>query len=62
MVAEEAWKQLTDIQQRDILSQSQNGKLSDWLELMEEVYDHWNLTLVLLDLYLQSQKSEPAYL
>ncbi len=37
MIAEEALKQLTEIQQRDILSQSLNVRLADWMELMEEV-------------------------
>lgn len=37
MIAEEAYKQLMDISDRDVLSQSQNVRLRDWLELMEEV-------------------------
>ena len=36
-IAEEAYKQLTEILSRDVLSQSLNVRLSDWLELMEEV-------------------------
>ena len=36
-IAEEAYKHLTDILQRDVLSQSMNVRLTDWLELMEEV-------------------------
>ena len=37
MVSEEAYKQLLDIGGRDILSSSQNLRLKDWLELMEEI-------------------------
>ena len=37
MVAEEAYRHLMDIQDRDILSQSLNVRLRDWLELMEEI-------------------------
>ena len=39
MVAEEAYKQLIDLQGKNILSQSQNMRLSDWMELMDEVTD-----------------------
>ncbi|CAH1786333.1 unnamed protein product [Owenia fusiformis] len=37
MVAEEAYNQLVDIRNRDLLSKSQNIKLSDWMELIEEI-------------------------
>ena len=37
MIAEEAYRQLMDIRDRDILSQSLNVRLRDWLELMEEI-------------------------
>ncbi|KAJ8298884.1 hypothetical protein KUTeg_022944 [Tegillarca granosa] len=37
MIAEEAYKQFIMIQQKDILSQSQDGRLKEWLELMEEI-------------------------
>ena len=37
VVAEEAYKQLMDIQTREMLSKSQNVRLRDWMELMEEV-------------------------
>ncbi len=37
-IAEEAYKHLTEILQRDVLSQSLNVRLTDWLELMEEVF------------------------
>ena len=36
-IAEEAYKHLTDILNKDVLSQSMNVRLTDWLELMEEV-------------------------
>ena len=37
MIADEAYKQLMEIQGRDILSQSLDTQLQDWMELMEEV-------------------------
>ena len=37
MIAEEAYKQLIEIQNKDILSKSQDVRLKDWLDLMEEV-------------------------
>ena len=37
MIAEEAYKQLIEIQGRDLLSKSLDVRLRDWLELMEEV-------------------------
>jgi len=37
IIAEEAYKQLIEIQNKDILSQSQDIRLKDWLDLMEEV-------------------------
>lgn len=37
MIAEEAYRQLIEIQQKDILSKSQDVRLKDWLDLMEEV-------------------------
>lgn len=37
MVSEEAYKQLMDIKEREILSKSQDIRLKDWLDLMEEV-------------------------
>ncbi|KAK6191693.1 hypothetical protein SNE40_003312 [Patella caerulea] len=37
MIAEEAYKQLMEIQDRDILTKSQDFRLKDWLELMEEI-------------------------
>ena len=37
MVAEEAYKHITDIQGKDVLSRSQELRLKDWLELLEEV-------------------------
>ncbi|XP_021353306.1 kinesin-like protein KIF27 [Mizuhopecten yessoensis] len=37
MIADEAYKQLMEIQDRDILSQSQDFRLKDWLDLMEEI-------------------------
>ncbi len=37
MVADEAYKQLMEIKDRDVLSKSQDLRLTDWLDLMEEV-------------------------
>ena len=37
MIADEAYKQLMEIQGRGILSRSLDVQLRDWLELMEEV-------------------------
>ena len=37
MIADEAYKQLMEIQGRGILSRSLDVQLKDWLELMEEV-------------------------
>ncbi|XP_013410614.1 kinesin-like protein KIF27 isoform X2 [Lingula anatina] len=45
MIAEEAYRQLTDIQERDILSRSQQFKLRDWLDLMEEIKNRVPSTL-----------------
>ena len=36
-VADEAYRLLTDMRDRGILSQSQTGQLCDWLELVDEV-------------------------
>jgi len=36
-IADEAYRLLTDMRDRDALSQSQAGQLCDWLELVEEV-------------------------
>ena len=47
MIADEAYKHLTDIQQRDILTQSLDGKLGDWLQLMEEVRSNNKLSFLL---------------
>ena len=44
MVGDDAYKQLLDIQTRDILSQSQNVRLRDWLDLMEEVSVRWAIS------------------
>lgn len=46
MIAEEAYKQLMEIQSRDVLTQSMTLRLGDWLELMEEV----RLILIILEL------------
>ncbi|XP_074659817.1 kinesin-like protein KIF27 [Tubulanus polymorphus] len=37
VVAEEAYKQLTDILNRELLSKSQTGRLRDWMDLMDEL-------------------------
>ncbi|CAL1543407.1 unnamed protein product [Lymnaea stagnalis] len=37
MIAEEAYKHILDIQERDIVSKSQNLRLKDWMELLEEI-------------------------
>lgn len=37
MIADEAYKQLSEIKDRDLMSRSQVLRLGDWLELMEEV-------------------------
>jgi len=36
-IADEAYRLLTDLRDRNILSQSQSGQLCDWLELVDEV-------------------------
>lgn len=68
MVAEEAYKQFTDIQDRDILSKSQNFRLKDWLDLMDELEskvpstldkDQWNnQTIMKLQKQLQQCQSD----
>jgi membrane protein YqaA with SNARE-associated domain len=45
MITEEAYKQLIDIQQKEILSSSQNIRLSEWLDLMEEIQSKVPATL-----------------
>nr|KAG5694021.1 hypothetical protein BaRGS_002475 [Batillaria attramentaria] len=45
MIADEAYKQLTEIQGRDILSKSLDVRLKDWLELMEEIKNKVPATL-----------------
>ena len=45
MVAEEAYRHLMDIRDRDVLSQSLNVRLRDWLELMEEIKNKVPATL-----------------
>ena len=45
MVSEEAYRQLIEIQDRDILSRSLNVQLRDWLELMEELKNKVPATL-----------------
>ena len=37
MVSEEAFKQLLDIGDRNILSTSQDVRLKDWMQLMDEI-------------------------
>ncbi|KAI8784176.1 kinesin-like protein KIF27 isoform X1 [Biomphalaria glabrata] len=37
MIAEEAYKHILDIQERDIVSKSQNLRLKDWMDLLEEI-------------------------
>ena len=37
MIADEAYKQLVDLQGKNILTQSQNNRLSEWMELVDEV-------------------------
>ncbi|XP_067655399.1 kinesin-like protein KIF27 [Haliotis asinina] len=45
MVSEEAYKQLIDIKEREILSKSQDIRLKDWLDLMEEIKNRVPSTL-----------------
>ncbi|XP_064634767.1 kinesin-like protein KIF27 isoform X2 [Lineus longissimus] len=45
MITEEAYKQITDIQQQEILSSSQNARLREWLDLMEELQSKVPATL-----------------
>ncbi|GFO31121.1 kinesin-like protein kif27, partial [Plakobranchus ocellatus] len=45
MVAEEAYKHITDIQGKDMLSRSQDLRLKDWLELLEEIKNQVPMTL-----------------
>lgn len=45
MIAEEAYRQLIEIQQKDILSKSQDVRLKDWLDLMEEIKNKVPATL-----------------
>jgi len=37
-IADEAYRLLTDMRDRGILSHSQSGQLFDWLELVDEVW------------------------
>ncbi|KAH9519223.1 Kinesin-like protein kif27 [Bulinus truncatus] len=37
MIAEEAYKHILDIQERDVVSKSQNLRLKDWMDLLEEI-------------------------
>jgi len=37
-IADEAYRLLTDMRDRDILSKSQAVQLCDWLDLVDEVY------------------------
>ncbi|KAL4224634.1 Kinesin-like protein kif27 [Mactra antiquata] len=37
MIAEEAYRQFVQIQGKDVLTQSQDGRVKDWLDLMEEI-------------------------
>ncbi|XP_059168452.1 kinesin-like protein KIF27 isoform X2 [Physella acuta] len=37
MIAEEAYKHILEIQEKDIVSKSQNLRLKDWMELLEEI-------------------------
>ena len=48
MIAEEAYRQFVQIQGKDILSRSQDGRLRDWLDLMEEV-NYFNYLVHYLD-------------
>lgn len=48
MIAEEAYRQLTEIQHRDILSKSQDVRLKDWLDLMEEVCNRHPSKMILI--------------
>ena len=45
MVSEEAYRQLLEIRDRDILSRSLNVQLRDWLDLMEELKNKVPATL-----------------
>ncbi|KAK7099081.1 hypothetical protein V1264_003272 [Littorina saxatilis] len=56
MIADEAYKQLTEIQGRDILSKSLDVRLRDWLELMEEIKNKVPATLSREDLQNETIK------
>lgn len=45
MIADEAYKQLSEIKDRDMMSRSQVLRLGDWLELMEEIKNKVPVTL-----------------
>ncbi|XP_046571550.1 kinesin-like protein KIF27 [Haliotis rubra] len=45
MVSEEAYKQLIEIKEREMLSKSQDIRLKDWLDLMEEIKNRVPSTL-----------------
>ncbi|XP_076451061.1 kinesin-like protein KIF27 [Babylonia areolata] len=57
MIADEAYKQLTEIQGRDLLSKSLDVRLRDWLELMEEIKNRVPTTLSREDLQNETIKS-----
>ena len=40
-IADEAYRLLTDMRSRNVLSHSQTGQLYDWLELVDEVCFEW---------------------
>ncbi|CAI9730583.1 KIF27 isoform X1 [Octopus vulgaris] len=56
-LSEEAYKQLLQIQERDILSKSQNLSLNDWLELREEIMKNVTSSVNITE-YWNKQKIE----
>ncbi|KAL8561687.1 hypothetical protein ACOMHN_054984 [Nucella lapillus] len=57
MIADEAFKQLVEIQGRDVLSKSLDVRLRDWLELMEEIKNKVPAILSREDLQNETIKS-----
>eukprot|EP00106_Octopus_bimaculoides_P020278 XP_014787720.1 PREDICTED: kinesin-like protein KIF27 [Octopus bimaculoides] len=56
-LSEEAYKQLLQIQERDILSKSQNLSLNDWLELREQIMKNVTSSVNITE-YWNKQKIE----
>jgi hypothetical protein len=63
MVSEEAYKQLLDIHRKDVLTQSQDVRLKECLELMDEVsFRGVSHLVVLTAIFCQLQNKVPTTL